>query len=160
MVLASIVSCKKDPSIYSLWTNRIDELSIHNKDKVTITTGIYGTLTVTEGNCMPMGGGGKNNSCIKYPVRRKIRVYEYTQQKDVEGWAPFFKKVNRRLIATSFTDDEGFFQLQLPPSQYSIFIEEKGNLYASGDDGTGGINPVTVSSGVEEINLNLSYAVH
>lgn len=158
MVLFSIVSCKKDPSIYSLWTNRMDELSIHNKSKISITSGVYGTLTLTEGNCMPMVGG--NNSCKTYPVKRKIRVYEYTQLKDAEGYAPFFTKVNSRLIATSYTDDEGFFQFQLQPSLYSIFIEDKGKLYAAGLDGTGGVNSFTVSSGIEEINLNLSYAAY
>ncbi|MBO9703443.1 MAG: hypothetical protein J7604_24755 [Sporocytophaga sp.] len=157
LVLISIVSCKKDPSIYSLWTNKIEELKIHNQGKVTITKGIYGTLTLTEGNCMP-AIGGKNTSCIAYPVKRKVRIYEYTQEKDAEGSYPFYKKVNTKLIATGYTDDEGFFQFQLQPSQYSIFIEEKGKLYASGSDWTGGLNPFTVSSGIEEINLNLMYA--
>lgn len=157
LVLFSIVSCKKDPTIYSLWTDRIDELRIHNQGKVTINTGIYGTLTLTEGDCMPKLGG---NSCKTYPVRRKIRVYEYTKKQDVEGYGPHYKKVNTKLIATTFTDDEGFFQLQLPPAQYSVFIEEKGKLYASSDDGAGGINSVTVSTGINEFYLRLSYAVH
>ncbi len=157
LVLFSIVSCKKDPSIYSLWTNRIDELRTHNQSKVTINTGIHGTLTLNEGDCMPRLDG---NSCKTYPVRRKIRVYEYTLPKDVEGWAPNFKKVNTKLIATTFTDDEGFFQLQLPPAQYSIFIEEKGKLYASDSDNAGGISPVTVNTGIVEVFPKLNYAVH
>jgi|GEM_PF-5928662 len=90
LVLFSLPSCKKDPSIYSLWTNRIDELRNHNETKVTITSGIYGTLTLTEGDCMPKIGG---NSCKTYPVRRKIHVYEYTRKNDLEGWGPTYKKV-------------------------------------------------------------------
>ncbi|MDX5436416.1 MAG: hypothetical protein LPK03_04440 [Pontibacter sp.] len=53
-----------------------------NKVKVTIIEGIAGTLTLKEGNCMPMIGTG-SSTCKQSPVRRVIKVYPYTTIKEV-----------------------------------------------------------------------------
>ncbi|GAL86732.1 hypothetical protein MYP_3962 [Sporocytophaga myxococcoides] len=44
-----------------------------------------------------------------------------------------------------------FSNFSFPPAQYSVFIEEKGKLYASNDDGTGSLSPFTISTGINEI---------
>ncbi|GAL86731.1 hypothetical protein MYP_3961 [Sporocytophaga myxococcoides] len=54
-----------------------------------INRSIYGALTLTEGDCMPKLGG---NSCKTYPVRRKIRVYEYPENKMWKAMSLIIKK--------------------------------------------------------------------
>jgi hypothetical protein len=152
--------CKKDISTNSKWTNNTEELYKHNDAKTTILEGIAGTLTLIEGNCMPPIGA--NSSCKEYPVKRKIRMYEYTLLKQAknEGGA-VFTDVSTKLLATVDCDEEGFYQIKLPPLRYSLFIEENGKLYANGLDGYGGINPVTVDTmKVSKTNLKISYAVY
>jgi len=63
---------------------------------------------------------------------------------------------------TNFIDhQQGFFELELEPRKYSVFVKEKGKLYANWGDGQGGLCPVLVeSSKVSEINLILDYACY
>ncbi len=161
IIVFLLFSCRKDDAIISKWLNNTNELRKHNEAKITITEGVAGTLTLIEGDCMP-AGGGVENTCKEYPVKRKIIVYEYTlmRQTEHEGGA-VYTKVNTKLITVAECDKEGFYQVKLPPGEYSLFIEEKGKLYAGGADGYGGINPVKVEQGkVANGNLRLSYAVY
>ena len=144
------------------YVNNIEGLRKHNQKKISITEGIWGTLVQTEGNCMPgVSGGifGKNKSCKQYPIQREIEVYEYTTWEETEyTYPPFFEKVYTKLIATITCDKEGFFELELKPGKYSVFIKENELLYANSYYGQG-IMPVTVeTSKISEINLNLDDA--
>jgi len=150
------ISCNDD------YVNNTEELRKHNKKKISIIEGIWGTLVQTEGNCMPgVYGGiyGKNKSCKQYPIQREIMVYEYTTWEETEySYPPFFEKVYTKLIATTTCDKDGFFEFELKPGQYSVFIKENEFLYAKSYYGQG-IMPVTVeTSKISEINLNLDYA--
>lgn len=153
-------ACKKGDPIIDKWLNNTTELRKHNEGKITISEGIAGTLTLIEGDCMP-AGGGLENTCKEYPVKRKIMIYEYTLISQAEkDKGSFYTKVNTKLMATAECDKEGFYQVKIAPGKYSLFIEEKGKLYASGLDGYGWLNPVTVEAGkVANGNLRLSYAV-
>ena len=137
--------------------NRTENLLEYNKNKVGIPQGLWGTLVKTEGNCFP----DERPICKQFPVKREIVVYEYatwneTTQSSI-GIA-FFTKVSTKLIATTTSDKEGFFQLELSPGKYSVFVKEKNLLYASRFDGYGGISPVIVeASKVSEINLDMNY---
>lgn len=159
LMLLLFAGCKKDESANNKWLNKTQELYKYNEAKITITEGIAGTLTLIEGNCEPVID--ENSTCKEYPVKRKIRVYEYTLMSQTEHDAAVYSKVNTKLITTVECDNEGFYQLKIAPGNYSVFIEEKGKLYASGLDGQGGVNPVTVDpSSVAHINLRISYAVY
>jgi hypothetical protein len=138
------------------WTNRVTQLFEHNDHKLSISEGIAGTLLMRDGDCMP---GGVSNSCREYPVGRKIRIYEAVGLSQAEaGENGLYNKINARLIATISTDNEGFFQYAVQPGMYSLFIEEKGKLYANGSDGRF-INPVNVQAGtVGKTNLRINYA--
>ena len=139
------------------WTNNTAELYEHNKNKITITEGIWGTLVKTEGNCFPP----VRPTCKQFPVKQEIVVYEYTTWDETiqtNTRLSFFDKVNTKLIATTTSDREGFFQLELKPGKYSIFVKEKQILWANSFDGFGGISPVTVeTSKISEINLDMNY---
>jgi hypothetical protein len=133
-----------------------------NQNKIRITEGIWGTLLQREGDCMP-GGEVRPNPCKIFPVKREVWVYEYAIfDKDVvlsDDSFVFFKKVNTQFVAKTISDKEGFFELALKPGKYSVFIKERGLLYASSGDGQGGISPVIVEpSKVSEHNLEINYA--
>jgi hypothetical protein len=142
------------------WTNKTEELYKYNKDKISITEGIWGTLVQIEGNCMPTTS--ENSSCKQYPIKREIVIYEYTTLADVvesPTSLPFFEKVYTKLIATTISDNEGFFQVKLAPGKYSIFVKEKQLLYANTFGEQGGISPIIIEpSKVSENNLNIDYA--
>jgi hypothetical protein len=144
----------------SNWTNKTNELRIHNESKISITEGIWGTLVKTEGNCMPVVDY-ENGSCKQYPVKREIVIYEYTKMAETRHEFTVFFEVYTKLVAATTCDEEGFFELALEPGKYSVFVREGEYLYANSFDGQGGIVPVTVeSSKVVEKILNLDYAVY
>ncbi len=162
LIIVSI-SCKKDienPTT-NLWDNRMAELYSQNEKKITIVSGVSGTLTMKEGNCMPSPGTGLSITCKQFPVKSTIYIYEYTTNKDVEGFASLFTKINTNLVATFETDNEGFFQTTLENGKYSIFIGDNGKFYASKTDYFGGYNPLEISSNkLVILNLQLDYAAY
>ena len=155
-----LISCGKTENIpETRWLNKTRELREHNTEKKSVTQGIYGTLIQAEGNCMPVIGEG--STCKHFPVAKKIRIYEYTLWEQTEHQFTIFSRIDTKLIATVQSDSEGFFEAELAPGTYSLFIEAKEGLYANRFDSIGGITPVTVEEGsVATIDLKLDYAVY
>jgi len=160
LLITLLISCeneieqKTDRKNYNL-----EELFHLNNSKITIKQGIAGTLTMKEGNCMPMIGIGGN--CITFPVQRTIRVYEYTTLKEVKGHISSYDAVSSKLVGKTETDADGFYQIGLPPGKFSLFIMEKNKFYANGLDGQGGINPISIEKDSVTIGLfNIDYAVY
>jgi hypothetical protein len=58
------------------WTNPTKELHHQNKNKVSISEGLWGTVVKTECNYMPPIT--EDSVCTQSPVIREIAVYEYT----------------------------------------------------------------------------------
>ncbi len=83
-------------------------------------------------------------------VGREMRIHKLTSLQDVTpvGSGPFYQDVNTPLVATTWSDAKGFFQVALPTGQYSLFAVEDSLLYANGFDGVGNICPVQVDSGM------------
>jgi len=148
------------------WTNKTDSLYKYNEKKVSITDGVWGTLVQKEGNWMPIavpdGEDFPSRDDQKiFPVQRNIAIYEYTTMDEMNGYPPLYDTIHTKLITTTTCDKEGFFEVELKSGKYSVFVKEKGKLYANGVDGQGGISPVTIeSSKVSEMNLTLDYAVY
>lgn len=141
------------------FSGSLDELITKNNNKISINTGIAGTLLKKEGNCMPTIGG--TSTCHTYPVSRTIEIFEYTTINDVEGWGPLYSSINTKQIAKCNSDQVGFFQSTIKPGKYSIFICEGDKFYANGLDGQGGINPIVVKAdSISNIILRLDYAVY
>lgn len=152
-LLLLLFACQKDN--YD-WTNKIDRLYKHNEKKISITEGIWGTLIQREGNWMP----GANGNPLEFPAQREIAVYEYTTINQINGH-PTSCEVLTKLISTTTCDKEGFYELKLKPGKYSVFLKEKGKLYANGGDSYGGLNSVIVeTSKVSKMNLVIDYAVY
>ena len=148
-----LFSCEKtNPPVVSA-TN---QLLAKNKLKITVTTGLSGTLTKREGDCMPITS---SKTCKEYPVIRTIYIYEYTKMQNLDGYGPSYYSLNTNLIGQCDADSEGFFQINLSPGKYSIFVWENNSYYACSYDGLGGINPVVIKAdSVSILNLTLNYA--
>jgi hypothetical protein len=138
---------------------QIDKTYADNAVKVTITNGIWGTVSFMQGNCMPTINP-QNTTCTNCPVKRTVRIYEYTKQSQAtpSTTSPvFFDAFSTTLVREVETDNEGFFQTEIPVGKYTLVVVENGKLYANGTDGQGGLNPFTFSSGKQKINLTLTY---
>lgn len=154
-IVLILPACDKDngkecPMLPAPWTNMIDELMVHNRQKITIQQGLAGTLTYKTGNCMPglRENDCETGSCRETPLKDSLYVYSYTLDnqaaRDNEG---YYTSVSTTLAARIAPDYEGFFQASLAPGTYSVFIRDGNRLYANSSDGFGGINPVTVTAG-------------
>lgn len=102
---------------------------------------------------MPVGRG---EIC---QVIRKVLIYKLTTSEDVEkvAYSPFYTKIQTELVTTAYSDNQGFFQVELEPGTYSIFIEE-GDKYYSNRFSSQGIFPVTVKSReLSEIRFDITY---
>ena len=69
----------------------------------------------------------------------------------------FFDSFNSPLIAQVNADENGFFQINIPSGHYSIAVIENGKLYANSLDGQGGLNPFTFTSGIQNVNIVMTY---
>ncbi|MBM3313239.1 hypothetical protein FJY70_01440, partial [candidate division WOR-3 bacterium] len=81
---------------------------------VTIQQGVWGNVWFWEGDFMPPGFGTIT------PVVRAVHAHELTtyDQVDPVGSGCFFRSINRRLVATTYSDSNGFFQMTLPAGCY------------------------------------------
>ena len=128
-----------------------------NDDNVTIDQGIWGDVWFHEGDFMPNCPSGTITA-----VSREIRVHVLTTRDDVvvasDVYFPFYSEINTELVATTWSGSDGFFEVELPPGQYSIFVVEDTLFYSGRGDGVGNINPVEVfENEVTEILFNINY---
>lgn len=124
-----------------------------NTAKVSIEQGIWGDIWFWKGNFMPVGRG---DIC---QVQRRVYIFEPTTRENVEqvGYSPFFTNVHTNLITTVDSDVSGFFQVELDPGTYSLFIKEGDNYYSNSYGPGGEIFPVTVTEGeVSEVLINIT----
>jgi YD repeat-containing protein len=69
----------------------------------------------------------------------------------------FYDSFSTRLIKEFETDDNGFFQVDIPVGRYTITVVENGKLYTFGWDQYGGISSVTFAGGKQKADLTLTY---
>ena len=81
----------------------------------------------------------------KIPVSTTVYIYALTNIKDTRYREPGkYLSIATPLITTVTTDSSGYFKIQLPPGQYSVFVKVDGLLYATLQDGDGNIFPVEI----------------
>ena len=87
-------------------------------------------------------------------------MYEPTTDADVTSEeSTFYSAIKTKKVKTFKTDAQGRYAVALKPGKYSIFIQEKGKLYANGFDGDGYIQPVTIEAGkITELDIFISWA--
>jgi hypothetical protein len=160
-LIAAIQGCKKNKQNGSGSAScNMLEVQAENATKITVSDGVYGTVSFTEGNCMPAIGGPENSICKTCPVKRTVKIYEYTtvnQATPRGSYSTFYDSFNTKLIKEVDTDSNGFFQTDLRAGQYTFVVVEKGRLYAGGWDEQGGIRPFTHTSGSQNVSIDINY---
>jgi hypothetical protein len=152
-------SCYKDKGVADKAGCDINKVYADNSKKVSITNGVWGTVSNIEGDCMPTVP--TCNSCSRNcPVQRTVKIFQYTLVSDgvtTDPYKVFFDSFNTQFITPVDTDENGFFQVDLPMGHYTIVIVENGRLYANIRDGQGGLSPSIVTSGINNLNLFMTY---
>lgn len=151
--MLSIFSCSKESEINSPCYTQNDPPN--NAEKVTIDQGVWGNVWFWSGNFMPPSRG---EIC---QIERTIYFYEPSTRDDVqrvETSASFYSEINTNLVATVESDADGFFQIEMEPGNYSVFVKENGNYYASRSGSDGQISPVEVEVGaVTQFQFDITY---
>jgi len=129
--------------------------------KSTKQQGISGKVLWLEGNLMPtIGDSTYQQRANGIPVQRMVLIFEATTKEQVEtsNISTLYSKVNNQLIEKIDTDENGEFMITLAPGKYSLFVQEKEDLFANVFDGQGIINPVTVEAGkFTDIVIKVNY---
>lgn len=146
-----ILSCGSDGELEKQCYNDSDPP--RNNEKISIDQGFWGDVWFWSGNFMPVGRG---EIC---QVRREIHIYELTTLNDVKqiGYTSFYTEIKTKHIATTTSDDSGFFEIELSPGTYSIFIKEGDNYYSNRSNSLG-IFPVTiVTDEITGVRIDITY---
>ena len=132
--LAGVTSCKNPPAV---------------------TTGITGQVVWVSGNQMP---GPGVTDVPGQPVERTVIITEAVKMNELEGNAPLFSSVPKKIVKKLDTNNSGAFAVELAPGIYSIFIKEEEGYFANIFDNTNTVNPVVVSNGkVSDILIKVDY---
>jgi hypothetical protein len=118
----------------------------------TITQGLYGRVVLIEGDCMPVTTPERCR--ISYPSRR-ISVREPATLDDMVGT---YLVTSRPLVAATTADERGFYEVQLPPGTYSVFVEDGGREYCNRFGGQLEACQVTVGEGIKEHHIQIDHA--
>ena len=150
LIMAVTLSCKSEELSTTCYYETDPP---RNNQKVTIEQGIWGDIWFWSGNFMPVGRG---EIC---QVNRKIYIYELTTSNDAiqVSYTSFYSEINTILLTTVESSLDGFFQIELEPGDYSIFIEEDGNFYANNITSNGISNVLVESGKVSEVMFNITY---
>lgn len=76
-------------------------------------------------------------------IKREVAIYELTTLDMAVHKNGFFDSVPTTLVASMLSADDGSFRVKLPPGTYSVFVKERGALYANLFE-QNRINPVVV----------------
>ena len=155
ITLAIIIkSCKDDDLPCNGYLHDLPE---RNHDKVTIQQGIWGDIWFWEGDFMPVCMTGTIT-----PIVREVLIHELTHTDDVvrtsNPYGAFYDEINTNLISTVWSDNDGYFEVDLPVGHYSLFVVEDTMFYSNSSDGQGNLSPVEVKDNeVAEIRFDITY---
>lgn len=120
----------------------------------TIERGIYGKISMHTGNCMPTTAGG-DNSCEMSKVETTVFVREPVSR---EAMDEQYLAADSTLIKETRSDEDGWYEVELPPGTYSVFVADEGREYCNRSDGQGRMCPVTVGDEPTRHNINIDHA--
>jgi hypothetical protein len=141
---------------FFLWStsNSIPDLTINQSD-LTIKQGVYGTVKLTSGDCMP----GTDSSCKTSYASRTIYIREPASMKDMNI---VYLKNKTELIKQIQTDDNGFYQAELPDGRYSVFVEDtytgEAQEYCNFFDGSGGACQIYIESNLVKYDITIDHS--
>lgn len=156
--LVLCVACDKEPT-----TTFVPEL---DENLTGIVQGIYGRVLFWEGDFMPTYPEDDSGGEV-YPVMREVCIFEAVLHHDVEWtyvelepgyFTNLATDVPTAFVAIARSNRNGYFEVELPPGRYSIFVRENGYYYSNLFDGAGYVFPVEVKEGeAEGIEFDITY---
>jgi hypothetical protein len=125
--------------------------------KQPLQQGLQGKVVFKSGNLMPSPDAPAEDGGSA--VEREVYIYELTQRSQTASEEnQFFSNIQTQLVKKVRSDATGCFQAYLEPGRYSVFVMEKGRLYANMFDGQGNIFPVEVNKAeVTDIVFEITY---
>ena len=118
-----------------------------------ISQGVYGQVERVSGNCMPgiAGEDVRDNPCENGFIATSIFVREPLAM-------TYYWENTSPLVAQGASNENGFYEVELPPGDYSIFVDDNGAEYCNGSS-DGIACPITIREGeLLEMNLTIDHA--
>jgi len=132
-----------------------------------IHQGLYGKVKLISGNCMPGAVGFadqilwmlwmKKDDCASVYVSRTIYVREPVWKKTTDSVYLTGEKAN--LVKQVTSNSDGYYEIELPPGTYSVFVEDNGKEYCSRADMQGVRCPITIGTGTVQHTVKIDHAV-
>jgi hypothetical protein len=129
---------------------------VRNHELVSINQGVWGDVWFWRGDFQPTCASGTITA-----ASREVLLYERVNTDSVTSvhqGSPFYTEIRAKLLGTTHSDAMGFFQLELPTGDYSLFVREDSLFYANRGDGQGNIFPVSVRpDSVSGVRVDITY---
>jgi len=120
------------------------------------TTGLYGKVSLQEGNCMPQVGA-YSNGCKTSTVSRRVYFYKPAlAPADVVGT---HYAGGAKPAATAQSDTAGHYKIDLAAGDYSVLAEDDGGPFCNLSSGTAACG-LTVSGGPQQYDITIDHATH
>jgi len=116
------------------WTPNLEDVFVKGL-KPTIQQGVYGTLVLRTGNCMPRGSHIPNNDPCQYkPVDRHLYVFAYVSESPLLGLSGQPKELVLKAYKPikSAETNNAVYEIALPAGSYLVFADEEGELWRTG----------------------------
>lgn len=114
-----------------------------------IESTLSGKVEKWEGNFMPSRNAKDAESKI-VPLKTKVYIFKGKIKSDGNPTLDFSPQVHKVYTVVN-SDETGFFKVQLPPGEYTVFAEINGKLYRNSFDGEGHFSSVTVLDGQSSV---------
>jgi hypothetical protein len=124
---------------------------------ISISQGIAGSIIFKQGE-FDASGKLSSEEGVLYGVQRKIYIYARTNIRAVDlGESDFIHHVHEQLVDSMESNPDGYFQKEMVPGNYSLFILENNRLYSKVDE-KGFYFPVPVNKdSVSTVKLEIDY---
>ncbi len=102
-----------------------------------IATGaLTGRVLLASGNCMPQMCDKPpcKSSCEREGLATTVYVRKLASNEEMNG---VYLERPTPLVATTTSDEDGTFSLQLPVGRYSLFVDDNGREYCNSWDANG-----------------------
>ncbi len=123
--------------------------------KPTISEGIYGTVMLRTGNCMPqvrirrkdgtLDLPPRQNPCTLTIVDREVYIYRVLSSK--HKWRGPYLPNDVAAPLRVVTSKNGFYEAELPAGSYSVLVEDDGKKYCMFGNTNDEACPVTIKAG-------------
>ena len=123
-----------------------------NKKKTTtvVNQGLYGKVTLYEGDCMP-----GMNKCQMSNVARMIYIRKPAGK---EAMKDSYLKKKTELVEKVKSDKNGNYQVELPNGKYSVFVEDDKGEYINHFEQDGGAFVIEIKDNLVKYDIEIDHA--